>query len=156
MNVFLQFKYCDSMFGPSLDALDRNIIQKVQNACCCFIFALRHVRYVSHSARSLDWLRMESWWILHLGCSTNTPVTPKVNLFAASVYILGIHTNQNFYCRFVRRPCLLGHLHIMHMNIPPCIRNVYIDTKTKGFSHISYFNTTAITFFKHKLGNTTQ
>lgn len=63
--VLSLFNYCDFIYGPCLDVIHKNRIQKVQNMCCRFIFHLRKFDHISHKITEIGWLNMENRRILH-------------------------------------------------------------------------------------------
>ena len=65
--VLSHFNYCDYIYGPCLDSLDRRRVQLVQNACCRLIFKLRKRDHISHKIKELKWLNMQNRWLHHLG-----------------------------------------------------------------------------------------
>ena len=65
--VLSNFNYCDFVYGPCLDAMDRDRIQKVQNACSRLVFGLRKFNHISHTFGMLNWLKMDYRRTLHLG-----------------------------------------------------------------------------------------
>lgn len=59
------FNYCDTVYGPCLDAFDSYRVQKVQNYCCRFVFGLRKFDQISQKFKDLNWLNMKNRRILH-------------------------------------------------------------------------------------------
>ena len=64
--VLSNFNYCDFIYGPCLDAMDINRIQKVQNTCLRVIFGLRKFDHISYTFKEISWLTMKSRRTLHL------------------------------------------------------------------------------------------
>lgn len=60
------FNYGDIVYGPCIDSITRNRIQKIQNSCCRFVFGLRKFDRVSDNLKVLGWLPMQKIWELHL------------------------------------------------------------------------------------------
>lgn len=65
--VLSNFNYCDFIYGPCLDLVRVNRIQKVQNSCARLIFNLRKYDHVSQSINNLSWLNMKNRRLHHLG-----------------------------------------------------------------------------------------
>lgn len=56
--VLSHFNYCDFIYGPCMDQLDKNRLQKVQNSCCRMVFGLRKFDHISHKLKDCNWLNM--------------------------------------------------------------------------------------------------
>jgi len=66
--VLSPLNYCDSIYGPCLDALDSRRIQKLQNSCMRLIFGIRRREHISHKLKELKWLNMYNRRKLHAIC----------------------------------------------------------------------------------------
>ena len=64
--VLSNFNYCDTVYGPCLDTIDQNRIQKVQNACLRFIYGLRKYDRISYTFKLSGWLNMQERRKTHL------------------------------------------------------------------------------------------
>ena len=64
--VLSVFNYADFVYGPCVDSITRNRIQKVQNTCCRLVFGLRKFDRISDKLKILNWLPMNKIWELHL------------------------------------------------------------------------------------------
>ena len=64
--VFSIFNYGNIVYGPCLDAITTNKIQKVQRSCGRFVFGLRKYDSVSSKLKILRWLPMAQQWEMHL------------------------------------------------------------------------------------------
>lgn len=66
--VLSQLNFCDVLYHPCLDGVDRGRIQKLQNACLRFIYGLRKHDHISHTIRWCGWLNMSARRFLHSAC----------------------------------------------------------------------------------------
>lgn len=57
--VLSHFNYCDVVYGPCLDSVDINRIQKVQKSCLRFIYGIRKYEPVSFKMNDAHWVKME-------------------------------------------------------------------------------------------------
>lgn len=57
--VLSHFNYCDVIYGPCLDKLDSNRIEKVQKSCLRFIYGIRKFEPISYKLKEAKWLCME-------------------------------------------------------------------------------------------------
>lgn len=64
--VFSIFSYADIVYGPCIDSVTRNRIQKIQNSCCRLVFGLRKFDRVTNNLKILRWLPMQQIWEVHL------------------------------------------------------------------------------------------
>lgn len=58
--VLSLFNYGSVVYGNYLNVFNRRRIQRVQNACCRYIFGLRKYDHVSATLAQLNWLHMEN------------------------------------------------------------------------------------------------
>lgn len=78
--------YCDMVYYPCLDKEMKNRVQKVQNACCRFIFGLRKFDSISDNIKDLCWLKLDKLVSLryivfvHRLLMTSTPAYLKAKL----------------------------------------------------------------------------
>lgn len=70
--VLSVLNYCDFVYGPCLDSADRNRIQKIQNACCRFLYDLKKYDHISIKIKESKWLTMQNRRKLHLLCLTHS------------------------------------------------------------------------------------
>jgi len=63
--ILSKVNYCDVVYGPCLDAVDRRRIQRIQNSCLRYIYGLRRRDRVSHLIRQSGWLGMAERRSLH-------------------------------------------------------------------------------------------
>lgn len=56
--VLSHFNYCDVLYGPCLDKMSINKIEKVQKACLRYIYGIRKYERVSHKLNDVKWLNM--------------------------------------------------------------------------------------------------
>lgn len=66
--VLSQLHYCDTVYGPCLNSLDINRIQKLQNSCLRLIFGVRKYEHISHTLKQVNWLNMKNRRYLHSAC----------------------------------------------------------------------------------------
>lgn len=95
--VLSNFNYCDYLYGPCLDQLEKDRIQKVQNNCLRLMFGLRKYDHISYTFREVNWLNMSSRRTLHLGTFLikviKNPVVPST-LKEKLVFRLSIHSRH--------------------------------------------------------------
>lgn len=59
--VLSHINYCNFVYGPCLDTVDKNRLQKVQNSCCRLIFGLRkYDSGISAKIKLLSWLNISN------------------------------------------------------------------------------------------------
>lgn len=63
--VLSHFNYCDVLYGPCLDKVDINRIDKVQKNCLRFIYGIRKFDPVSHKLKDARWLSMRDRRKIH-------------------------------------------------------------------------------------------
>lgn len=63
--ILSNFNYCDIIYGPCLDVMDKIRIQKVQNSCLRLIFNIRKYDHISYKLQEVKWLNMQNRRILH-------------------------------------------------------------------------------------------
>nr|CAH7738136.1 unnamed protein product [Callosobruchus chinensis] len=63
--VLSHFNFCDVVYGPCLDRVDSDRIQRVQKACLRFIHGIRKFQRVSYKLKETKWLTMEDRRKLH-------------------------------------------------------------------------------------------
>lgn len=56
--VLSHFNYCDTVYGPCLDNIDINRIEKVQKSCLRFAFGIRKYCRISYKLKAAKWLCM--------------------------------------------------------------------------------------------------
>lgn len=66
--VLSHFNYCDSVYGPCLDAADVGRIQKAQNSCLRFIYGIRRPNRISYKLQEAHWLSMHNRREYHFVC----------------------------------------------------------------------------------------
>lgn len=66
--VLSRFNFCDSVYGPCLDASDKRRIQVIQNSCLRLIFGIRRRHSISHKLVHTGWLNMSNRRRLHSAC----------------------------------------------------------------------------------------
>ena len=64
--VLSHFNFCDGIYGPCLDNLDKRRIQKAQNSCLRLIFGIRRPNPISHKLKVIKWLNMHNRRKLHM------------------------------------------------------------------------------------------
>lgn len=64
--ILSHFNYCDSVYGPCIDNIDFNRIQRVQKSCLRFIYGIRKYDRITHKLRDAKWLNMSSRRKLHM------------------------------------------------------------------------------------------
>ena len=65
--VLSHFNFADAVYGPCLDKIDKDRIQRVQKSCLRFIYGIRRRQPISHKLKDTGWLSMESRRKLHAG-----------------------------------------------------------------------------------------
>lgn len=75
--VLSRFNYCDTIYGPSLDSIDKRRIQVLQNSCLRLIFGIARREHISHKLLELKWLNMSDRRILHSACLFHKIITTK-------------------------------------------------------------------------------
>lgn len=63
--VLSLFNYSDMLYGPSLNYLYKQKIQKVQNFCLRLIYGIRRGQRISHKLKDVGWLNMYNRRLLH-------------------------------------------------------------------------------------------
>lgn len=66
--VLSHCNYADTVYGPFLDSINKNRIQKLQNCCIRFICGIRRGQGVSHKLPELGWLNMANRRKVHSIC----------------------------------------------------------------------------------------
>lgn len=66
--ILSRFNYGTCVYGPFLDTIQQNRVQKVQNYCARFIFNLRKYDHISAKITELNWLTMEKRRKVHFSC----------------------------------------------------------------------------------------
>lgn len=64
--VLSHFNYCDVVYGPCIDYVDINRIQRVQNSCLRYIYGIKKYERISHKLIETNWLNMETRRNLHM------------------------------------------------------------------------------------------
>lgn len=75
--VLSLFDYCDVVYGPCLDVITKNRIQRVQNACVRFSLGIRKYDSVSAKIKEIGWLTMEKRRLYHTLCYYHKIITTK-------------------------------------------------------------------------------
>lgn len=63
--VLSHFNYCDVIYGPCLEKIDINRIEKLQKSCLRFIYGIRKYDPISHKLKEAKWLNMENRRKMH-------------------------------------------------------------------------------------------
>lgn len=63
--VLSHFNYCDVLYGPCLDKVDINRIQRAQKSCLRFIYGVKKYEKISHKLLEAEWLSMAARRQLH-------------------------------------------------------------------------------------------
>lgn len=66
--VLSHSNYCDVVYGPNLDSIDKNRLQYLQNSCLRLIFSVKRREHISHKLSEAGWLSMNNRRILHMCC----------------------------------------------------------------------------------------
>ena len=75
--VLSRADYADTVYGPCLDAFDKQRLQKLQNSCLRLIFGIRKYQSVRHCLGILGWLNMENRRRLHSVCLFHNVISFK-------------------------------------------------------------------------------
>ena len=75
--VLSTFNYCDQLYGPCLDGVERARIQRAQNACLRFIYGIRRGSRISHTLKWAGWLSMAQRRLLHSACLYHSVICNK-------------------------------------------------------------------------------
>lgn len=75
--VLSHFNYCDVIYGPCLDKLTSNRIERVQKSCLRFIYGIKKYSSVSHKLKTAKWLNMEDRRKLHCASIFHNIITNK-------------------------------------------------------------------------------
>lgn len=60
------FSYCNIVYFPCLDSINKNRIQKIQNTCCRYIYNMKKFDHISSRFKQLMWLNMSNTVNYHL------------------------------------------------------------------------------------------
>jgi hypothetical protein len=75
--VLSHFNFCDTVYGPCLDSVTANRIQRVQNSCIRFICNIGRRQHVSYRLAELGWLNMKNRRKYHACCFFHKVITSK-------------------------------------------------------------------------------
>lgn len=98
--VLSHFNYGDVLYGPCIDSIDANRVEKVQKSCLRFIFGIKKNNPISHKLKEVSWLSMSSRRKLHsLNCFHKILVTKRPSylydkvIFRNMVHSLNVRNN---------------------------------------------------------------
>lgn len=76
--VLSRFNFCDTVYGPCINAEDARRIQVAQNSCLRLIFGIRRHQHISHKLTEIKWLNMAKRRLLHSACLYHKIIINKI------------------------------------------------------------------------------
>lgn len=143
--VLSHLNYCNFIYGPCLNAVDRNRLQKIQNACCRLVFGLRkYDRGISARINVLRWLNISNRIKFHLLTFVHRAICSGIPQYI----------NEKFVRRHQQHPINVRSCKMFHM---PRFRTA-IFKKSFSYNAIKMYNSLpdflknySLSVFKSKL-----
>lgn len=79
--VLSHFNYCDVLYGPCLDKMDKNRIERVQKSCLRYIYGIRKFEPISYKLKDAKWLNMENRRKYHAASLYHAIILNKTPLY---------------------------------------------------------------------------
>lgn len=92
--VLSTLNYADSLYGPCLDSIYINKVQKLQNSCLRLIYGIRRNQRISHKLKEINWLNMKNRRLHHSACLFHNILIHKspVYLYQKIKFRTDVHT----------------------------------------------------------------
>lgn len=92
--ILSYISYCDTVYWPALLNIDKQTLQKIQNACVRYCYKLRKFDHISVKFRETHWLNLDERFQIHMSCLIYKIANLKLPSYLFSKLIRGTNIHN--------------------------------------------------------------